>query len=241
MNSPIASLKEAKDYFAELPAQIESHLDDSHRQPFAELMEAIDQFFKVLASINMQASENHVISSTEATDIGEHGFVLLLKTINLMEKLDLPEKRKEIEQISLILARWIIRYRGRIIHLEPVVNACAQLANLLQDKKALKVLSSLMTQIVDGCTTEVKQDLEAFDYQYRPWRLLHINRGIVATRSQDPEIMKKAFDELLVYLPHEADGFFAEGMKEMDALDYPPHVRNLMEFYYTQKPSMGLH
>jgi hypothetical protein len=241
VKSPIASLKEAKDYFAELPAQIDTRLDDSHRQSFAELMEAIDQFFNILASINMQASENHVISSTEATDIGEHGFILLLKTIDLMDKLDLPHKRKEVEQVSLIFARWIIRYRGRIVHLEPVVNACAQLANLLQDKKALKVLYSLMTQIADGCTTEIKQDLEASDHQLRPWRLLHINRSIVATRSHDPEMMKKAFDELLVYLPHEADGFFAEGMKEMEALNYPPHVRNLMEFYYAQKPSMSMH
>ncbi len=82
-----------------------------------------------------------------------------------------------------------------------------------------------MTQVADSCTSEIQQDLEPND-QLRPWRLLHINRSIVATRTHDPEIMKKAFDELLTYLPHEADIFFAEGMKEMDALDYPAHVRN---------------
>jgi len=237
---PMASLKNAKDYFSELPAQLDEYLDDVHRQALADLLAAIDQFFNIVASINMQASEDHIISGTEATDIGEHGFVMLLKLIDLLDRLDLPHKRREVEQVSLIFARWTIRYHGRIRHLEPIVNACAQLANILQDKKALKTLYDLMTQVADSCTTEIKQDLEAGD-QLRPWRLLHINRSIVATRTHDPDIMKSAFDELLVYLPHEADGFFAEGMKEMEALDYPTHVRNLMEFYYSQKPSVSMH
>lgn len=241
MESPIASLKEAKDYFVELPAQIDAHLDEAHRQPFANLMDAIDQYFNILATINIQASENQIITGTEATDIGEHGFVLLLQSIDLMDKLYLPHKRKDIEQVSLIFARWILRYHGRIIHLEPIVNACAQLANTLQDKNALKELYSLMTQIIDSCTTEIKHDIGTDHHHLRPWRLLHINRSIVATRTHDPEMMKKAFDELLVQLPQEADGFFAEGMKEMEALDYPPHLRNLMEFYRKQKPSLSFH
>jgi len=241
LKSPIASLKEAKDYFVELPAQIDYCLDDAYRQPFAELMGAINQYFNILASIDIQASENWVINSTEATDIGEHGFVLLLQSIDLMNKLDLPHKRKEIEQVSLIFARWILRYHGRIIHLEPIVNACAQLANILQDKNALKALYGLMTQIADSCTTEIKQDISTDHPQLRPWCLLHINCSIVATRSHDPEMMRKAFDELLVQMPQEAGGFFAKGMKEMEALDYPPHLRNLMAFYHTQKPSLSFH
>ncbi len=236
----MASLKDAKNYFIDLPAQLDEYLDGAHRQALSDLLEAIDQFFNIVASINMQASEDHIISSTEATDIGEHGFVLLLKLIDLLDRLDLPHKRREVEQVSLIFARWTIRYRGQIRHLEPIVNACAQLANILQDKKSLKTLYELMTRVAESCTTEIRQDLEAGN-QLRPWRLLHINRSIVATRSHDPDIMKTAFDELLVYLPQEADGFFAEGMKEMEALDYPTHVRNLMEFYYSQKPSVTLH
>ena len=240
MKHPMASLKDAKNYFIELPVQLDEYLDDAHRQALAELLTAIDQFFNVVASINMQANEDHIINSTEATDIGEHGFVLLLKLIDLMDRLDLPHKRREIEQVSLIFARWTIRYRGQIRHLEPIVNACAQLANILQDKKALKTLYTLMSRVAESCIPEIRQDIESGN-ELRPWRLLHINRSIVATRTHDPEIMKTAFDELLVYLPHEADGFFAEGMKEMEALDYPTHVRNLMEFYYSQKPSFSVH
>ena len=240
MKHPMASLKEAKDYLSGLSTALDTQLDEAHRRALDDLLISVDQFFNVAATINMQALDDHFINDSEATEIGAHGFILLLKLIDLMNKLDLPHKRKEIEQISLIFARWTIRYNGRIKHLEPIVNACAQLANILQDKEALKTLFNLMTEIADSCTEEIKQDLEAHN-NMRPWRLLHINRGIVATRTHDPDIMKAAFNELLMYLPHEAGGFFAEGMKEMEALNYPAHVRTLMELYHLQKPGISLH
>jgi hypothetical protein len=240
MNDSMASLKDAKDYLNELPLQLDEYLDDSYRSALHQLIEAFDQFFNVIASINIQARENKIINQNEATDIGDHGLVLLLKLVDLMERLDLPHKRQEIEQISLIFARWILRYGGKVNHLEPLVNAFAQLANIMQDNKSLKKLFELMSQVVDACSTEIKQDLDKSD-EFRPWRLLHINRGIVATRTHDLEIMKTAFDEILVYLPQEATSFFDEGMREMDSLDYPQHVRELIAFYQLQKPAINLH
>ncbi|MCP4491018.1 MAG: hypothetical protein GY820_27445 [Gammaproteobacteria bacterium] len=240
MKLAMASLRDAKDYFTELPAHLDGHLDDTNRQTFSELLVIVDQFFNTAASINMQAVDDYIITSAEATEVGEHGFILLLQLIDLMDKLELPHKRREIEQVSLIFARWIIRFEGRIRHLEPIVNACAQLANILQDRNTLKALYNLMSQVADSCTSEIQQDLELGD-QLRPWRLLHINRSIVATRTHDPEIIINAFDALLAYLPFEANNFFAEGMKEMDALYYPTHVRDLMELYYSQKPSVKIH
>lgn len=236
----MATLKDAKNYLIELPAQLELYLDEAHRNALNQLIQAFEQFFDVVASINMQAKDNQIISAKEATDIGDHGFILLLKLIDLMERLDLPHKRKEIEQISLVFARWIFRYDGKINHLEPVVNAFAQLASLMQDKTSLTALSDLMGRVVDGCSLEIKQDLDEIN-QMRPWRLLHINRGIVATRTYDVDIMKKAFDELLIYLPDEAPEFFNEGMKEMEELNYPSHVRELMEFYHLQKTEVRVH
>ncbi len=110
----------------------------------------------------------------------------------------------------------------------------------MQDKESLLSLSELIAEVVDHCSIELKKDLDDSE-ELRPWRLLHINRGIVATRTHDLEVMKQAFDEFLKYLPQEATGFFAEGMKEMDALDYPPHVRKVMEFYFQQNPTVSVH
>jgi hypothetical protein len=240
MNDSMASLKDAKEFLNQLPVQLDEYLDDSYRRALDQLIQAFDQFFDVIASINMKARDNQVINKNEATDIGDHGLVLLLKLVDLMERLDLPHKRREIEQISLIFARWILRYGGRVNHLGPLVNAFAQSANMMQDNRSLKCLSELMGQVVDACSEEIKQDFDKSD-EYRPWRLLHINRGIVATRTHDLEIMKNAFDELLVYLPQDAVNFFDEGMREMDTTDYPQHVRKMIAFYQLQTPTISLH
>ena len=236
----MVSLKDAREYLLNLPQQLDEYLDDDHRRGLNTLLDKFVEFFNIVASINLRASEDRIIEASEATEISDYGFVLLLKLIDLMERLDLPHKRKEIEQISLVVARWTISYDGTINYLEPVVNAIAQLANLMQEKEALLALSDLIADIVDHCSLELKKDQQDSE-ELRPWRLLHINRGIVATRTHDLEVMKKAFDESLIYLPQEASGFFAEGMKEMDALDYPPHVRKVMESYFNQSPSVLIH
>lgn len=236
----MVSLKDAREYLLNLPRQLDEYLDDDYRKGLNNLLDKFDEFFNIVASVNLRASEDRKIEAVEATEISDYGFVLLLKLIDLMERLDLPHKRKEIEQISLVLARWTISYNGTINYLEPVVNAIAQLANLMQEKEALLALSELIADIVDRCSLELKKDQLDIE-ESRPWRLLHINRGIVATRTHDLEVMKQAFDEFLIYLPQEASGFFAEGMKEMDALDYPPHVRKVMESYFNHNPSVRVH
>jgi hypothetical protein len=240
MKSELASLDDAQLYFEQLPVQLEQYFDDAYQRAFDNLMQALQQFFDVTSSVNEQASENHIITHSEATDIGEHGFTLLLKLIDLMEKLDLPNKRREIEQISLIFARWVIQYQGRLNHIEPIVNAFAHSANTMQDKRSLTLLIELMDMVVDASADDIKHDLDSSNL-YRPWRLLHINRGIVATRTHNPEIMKKVFNELILYLPHEATSFFNEAMQEMDALDYPPSVRRVIEEYHMNQSEVKLH
>ncbi len=88
----------------------------------------------------------------------------------------------------------------------------------------------------------VSQDTDRSDPR-RPWRLLLLNRAIVATRSLKPALMEVAFDAVLEHLPEEAARFFEEGMAQMDALDYPPHVRAVIERYYLRQgaPPHTLH
>jgi hypothetical protein len=236
----MATLKDARSYLLALPEQIDEYLDDEYREGLNDLIGKFAEFFNIVASVNLRASENKIIEPPEATEITDYGFELLLKLIDLMEHLDLPHRRLELEQISLVIVRWTISYEGKINTLEPVVNAIAQLANLLQEKTALFELSQLISDIVAHCSFDLKRD-EPFSEDSQYWRLLHFNRAIVATRSHDLEVMRQAFDGFLVYLPHEAPGFFAEGMKEMDAFDYPTHVRKVMELYFQQNPSMRLH
>ena len=237
----MVSLKDAREYLLNLPQQLDEFLDNDYRNGLNALLDKFEEYLNIVASVNLRSSEDKLIDATEATEISDYGFVLLLKLIDLMERLDLPHKRKEIEQISLVFARWTISYNGTINYLEPVVNAIAQLANLMKEREALLALSELIADIVDHCSLELKKDQLGDNEEFHPWRLLHVNRGIVATRTHDLEVMKQAFDEFLIYLPQQATSFFAEGIQEMDALDYPPHVRKVMEFYFHQNPSVRVH
>ena len=72
----------------------------------------------------------------------------------------------------------------------------------------------------------------AVDDPSDPWRLLLINRAIVATRSHNPELIESAFDAVLESLPGDAPKFFAEGMEQMTILDYPDDVREVVRRYY---------
>jgi hypothetical protein len=65
----MVSLKDARDYLLNLP-------------------------FNSVASVNMRANEDKMIEPSEATEISNYGFVLLLKLVDLMERLDLPHKRR---------------------------------------------------------------------------------------------------------------------------------------------------
>jgi hypothetical protein len=52
--------------------------------------------------------------------------------------------------------------------------------------------------------------------------------------------MKQAFDEMLVYLPNEATGFFKQGMKEVNEQECPAQVRRVIEFYQSL-PTVNWH
>ncbi len=236
----LASLDDARNYFRQLPEQLQQYLDLDYQRAFIQVMSAVDQFFDIASTVDEQAKDDKHITQSEATEIGEHGFVLLLKLIDLMEKLDLPHKRQELEQVSLIFARWTIQYHGRLNHIEPLVNAFAHSANTMQDKKSLEALVELMSMVIDASADEIKHDIDNSNL-YRPWRLLHINRSIVATRTHNVPLIKKVFDEMIFYLPHDAESFFSEGMQELDELDYPPNVRKLIEQYHLHQPRMKLH
>ena len=81
----------------------------------------------------------------------------------------------------------------------------------------------------------IRQDLEKMNLG-RPWRVLLLNNSIVATRSHDTDLMEAAFAILTSQLPEDATRFFSEGMEQMEALDYPPHVRQVMEKYHREWP-----
>jgi|GEM_PF-957723 len=160
------------------------------------------------------------------------------------EVLDLLQSFKEIcyshQQTELfhhlnewILAftLWRVRHGGRIQHLDYIVNSIAEIANRLREEDELSFLANITHTVVSSVTEEISQDMIS-NSPSRPWRVLLLDYGIVATRSHQPKLMEQAYNYLAEHLPEDAGPFFAEGMKQMDVLNYPPRVRRVVEQFY---------
>ena len=201
------------------------------------LITAFDQMFEVMTrvegdreAIGPQAPGT---ATGDITELGEYAFKLHENLAAHVEQAGLQEDRPLLAEQAINFAIWVTRMDGQIDTLEPVVDALAMLANSISDAGELKSLSGIMGEIAAAVSPVIREDLEKIN-PGRPWRVLLLNNGIVATRSHNPDIMEAAFAVLTDHLPEDAARFFTEGMEQMEALNYPPQVRKVMEKYHRQ-------
>ena len=138
---------------------------------------------------------------------------------------------EELEIVTFAFALWSARNLDYIAVLDPVVDAVSGYANRQSDSHAMISFSSLICEVMDAVDNEIKTDKDNKNPE-RPWRLLNFNYAIVATRSLDPQLMEQAFDQISQRFPDEAPTFFKEGIEQMGVVDYPEHVRIVMERYF---------
>ena len=200
------------------------------------LEQAFGQLMDVMNRIESDTRAAAGAGSTgDVTEIGEYALCLQETLSGSADKLGLSEQKQPLACLSINMALWIAGHDGRLESLEPVVDALAQIANSTQDPQQLEQLSSVIARIINAVSALTSEDLEKMN-PGRPWRVLLLNYGIVATRSHNTASMEAAFAVLTSKLPEDATRFFSEGMQQMDALDYPSHVRKVMEKYHREWP-----
>jgi hypothetical protein len=199
------------------------------------LEEAFEQLVDIMARIESDAQAPGGARSEDITEIGDYALRLQETLSGVAEKQRLTAQKQPLADLSVNLALWVAAHHGQLKTLEPVVDALAQLANTTQEPRQLEQLSSVIKRIIEAVAAPISQDLEKMN-PGRPWRLLLLNHGIIATRSHNTALMGEAFSLLTSKLPEEATRFFSEGMQQMEALDYPPHVRETMERYHREWP-----
>ncbi len=193
---------------------------------------ALDQTLSSLLDV-MQRLEGDAgnTSTGDVTEIGEYAIRLIENLAASVDQLGLQQQKTAIVDLFLNIGLWIAHQGGLIDTLEPIVDAVAMSANSSRSPQELERLSDVIRQIIDAVPAIISQDLETLN-PGRPWRVLLLNHCIVATRSHNPELMEAAFAVLTDKLPADAPRFFSEGMQQMEALDYPGHVREVMEKYH---------
>jgi len=207
-------------------------------QAHDSLGKSLERFFTILAAIESRDETQH-FSSEEMRDLADHGLDLLDQLNGWAIKSDCDEAQKIFTGLCIPVALWCARQKISLSQLEPVVNALSKLANNTQDTRLLNEISDAVDVIIEAVAPVIKRDLDKSN-PGRPWRVLNLNHGIVATRTHDPKRMEAVFEKLLYRLPDDAGEFFREGIEQMDRIGYPQHVRTVMQKYFdlTNKPTL---
>lgn len=176
-------------------------------------------------------TEPPALASEDLSQLADYGLSLLEDLSAWAQRLGAQDRKRDLELLAYPLALWVARQGGELRTMEPVVNAVAVLANQSHEARALEDLYTGTGELIEAAALTIRQDLEKGN-PGRPWRVLNLNRAIIATRTHNPRIMEQAFEILVQNLPEDAPAFFREGMGQVDALDYPAAVRTVMERYY---------
>ncbi|MEJ2590732.1 MAG: hypothetical protein P8178_04890 [Candidatus Thiodiazotropha sp.] len=197
------------------------------------LEQAMRRLLDLLSLVEKRAGSPEDLSRHEVDidELGDYAIHLLSDLSSAGGALGLDDASRKLEDLTLPMALWIVRHDGGLRSLEPVVNALARLANTLREPSQLAQLYQLAAELHRGVDAQVRMDLEKGN-PGRPWRLLTMNQAIIATRSHRPELIDEAYQALTEALPEEAPRFFEEGMQQMEALNYPQAVRQVVARYY---------
>ncbi len=194
-----------------------------------------DSLVRLLALLrHMESGEPGPEAIFEARNIhtlGTHGIDTLADLGDWAFVLRQSQAYDSLRTLTFAMALWLTRNGAEISNLKAVVDALAFVANQVKAPAELERLFQATCEIMDAVDPTIAQDI-VHSNPGRPWRILLLNQAIIATRSHQPVLMEKAFQTLTEALPEDAASFFREGMERMDALNYPPPVREVMAKYY---------
>ncbi len=201
------------------------------------LLAAMDQAIDVMARADadsavqkdMSAESMGLLEEKDISKIGQYILDLLEGMVaHVQDKTG--EQNRELIRLSVPVSLWVARHGGKLSQIDMLVNSLAGYANELTEPHMLADLAAVIKEVVDACDNEIRRDIDQSNMM-RPWRVLNLNYGIVATRSHQPELIEQAYDALIENLPQDARQFFKEGKQQMELIGYPEEVREVVERY----------
>ncbi|NNJ90434.1 MAG: hypothetical protein HKP55_02055 [Gammaproteobacteria bacterium] len=231
MNIEAISLSLLGDAFEELSEAVCENWEGNDEPSPVLISKAMLQLLEVLEQNEAESSPQNRLNSEEIDELGEYGLTLLQEMSAIAYDLGLNDSAEQIEDLTFPFAVWLSRHNVELRKIDPLVNSLTRKASMISEPHLLKQLFSYVNEIIDSLSPSISQDLEKTD-QDRPWRILLINRALIAARTHDTELMKIAFDMLAESLPEEASRFFEEIVEQMHIVNYPDHVREVLQHYF---------
>jgi len=211
--------------------------DDQAVNSPQQLLAAMDQAIDVMVRAdadrvvqkNMTAESMGLLEEEDISKIGQYTLDLLEGMAAYVQN-KTGEQNRELIRLSVPVSLWVARHGGKLSQIDMLVNSLAGYANEIVEPHVLAQLAAVIKEVVDACDDEIHRDVEQTNMM-RPWRILNLNYGIVATRSHQPALIEQAYDALVKNLPQDARQFFKEGLQQMDIIGYPDEVREVVERY----------
>lgn len=188
------------------------------------LADAVRQFLDVCQQVDADEEE---LPLEEVDELGTHGLECLSDLALWAYQLRQDAARAAIEDLAFDAAQWITGRGGEITVLEPVVNSLARQANAATEVATLRALFERACAIIAHAAPGFSETTNPSVLQ--PWLTLHFNCAIIATRTQQPELMNAAYDLLESHLPQHCAAFYEEGVRESRKPVYSEQVRTLMQ------------
>ena len=204
-------------------------LEDNNNQQVLQQIKALKEALNII----QQQHISQKLNPTEVSEVGNYVIQLLHSLGHYSYHQEQSESATHLIHCSLPIALFISRQSGEINLLEPIVDTIAQYANKLTEPKDLETFSYLLAEIISAISPSIKADLDNSNPN-RAWRILNLNYAIIGTRSHQPELMEIAFDYLIKGFANEVSDFFSQGMEQMELLNYPTQVREVMTRYYNE-------
>jgi len=202
-----------------------------------DLLAAMDQAIDVMTRADadrvvqksMTAESIGMLEEKDISEIGQYAIDILEAMVAHVQTVT-GEQNRDLLRLSLPISLWVARHGGKLSQIDMLVNSLAGYANEITEPHLLEDLVVVIKEVIDACDNDISQDVEQTNMM-RPWRVLNLNYGIVATRSHNPQLIEQAYDSLVKNLPQDARQFFKEGMQQMDIIGYPDDVREVVERY----------
>ena len=222
-----------KELTADLSLSLKSENDESAASSL-EMIRALESNIDIMQRVDADYQVNATDSITldDINQIGDYAITLISELAIVAANRSLQQIMIELTRLSVPVSSWLVKHKGKIGQLDSVVNAIASYANELTEPEMLEELCRHIENIMLAIEDDVKRDLEATN-PMRPWRILNLNWGIVATRSHNAELIDKVYAQLMKNIPADIHGFITEAMQQMDIIGYPDHVRQVVAKYFT--------
>ncbi len=179
--------------------------------------------------------------SVNVTELGEYGLSMLNELFGMARDLGMESTCIQLEDLALCLGLWVVGQDGELTTIELLVNSIARIANHTGSNLELERLVYLMEDLLEAIPP-IPPAEDKTTAGPSPYRLLLLNRAIVATRSLSPTLMERAFGDVVEQMPAEAPGFFREGMEQVRIQRYPKPVAEVIErFFLDCSRSQTLH